>query len=89
MLSRESGATLSARREVEEAGRVFEEFCAGRPPSKIYREYIGSYQVGVEKMQPYLKRPLRRVRGWAKYEIIHAKGMIDWDKQHEDEFDGE
>lgn len=76
--------------EFEEDERVFDEFCAGRHASESYWGSIGSYYVGVEeKMQQYLKHPLRRVREWAQYEISNAKGMIAWDKQHEDEMDRE
>jgi hypothetical protein len=74
--------------EFEDDERMFNEFCVGRHASESYWGSIGSYFIGVEEqMQPYLKHPLRRVREWAQYEISNAKGMIAWDKRHEDEFD--
>lgn len=76
--------------EFEEDERTFNEFCAGRHAFETYWGSIGSYFVGVEeRMQPYLKHPLRRVRDWAQYEISNAKHTIAWDEQHENEFDRE
>jgi hypothetical protein len=48
----------------------------------------GRYFIGTEeKVAPYLKHPLRRIREWAQNEIDYAKFMIEWDRQLESERD--
>src|SRR6266540_1512765 len=47
-----------------------------------------SQYIGIEeKVSPYLKHPLRRIREWAQDEINYAKHNIEWFRQIENERD--
>ena len=72
--------------EFEEDDDVFGLFCAARHSNRHYYGGIARYFIGTEeRVAPYLKHPLRRIREWAQNEIDHAKDMIEWDRQIESE----
>ncbi|MCI0391568.1 MAG: hypothetical protein MOB07_22730 [Acidobacteria bacterium] len=74
--------------EFAEDDGVFGLFCAARHSNQIYVGGWERYFIGTEeKVAPYLKHPLRRIREWAQNEIDHAKFMIEWDRQLESERD--
>lgn len=72
--------------EFEEDDYVFGLFCAARHSNQIYVGGMERYFIGTEeRVSPYLKHPLRRIREWAQNEIDYAKFMIEWDRQLESE----
>ncbi len=73
--------------EFEDDDQVFNTFCLScHNNGQIYFGNIGRHFIGTEeKVVPYLKHPLRRIREWAQNEINYAKGRIDWGNQTESE----
>lgn len=70
----------------ENDDEVFRAFIGGRHGHETFFGPISAAFAGVEeRMQPYLRHPLRRVREWARYEIRHAQRMSAFDLR-DDEF---
>jgi hypothetical protein len=72
--------------EFEDDDAVFDLFRAALHSNRIYVGGMERYFIGTEeRVAPYLKHRLRRIREWARSEIEYAKFMIDWDRQTESE----
>jgi hypothetical protein len=74
--------------EFAEDDGVFGLFCAARHNNQIYVGGMERYFIDTEeRVAPYLKHALRRIREWAQKEIGYAKFMIGEDRQLESERD--
>jgi hypothetical protein len=70
----------------ENDDEVFRAFLLGRHTHETFFGPVSNVFADVaERMKPYLRHPLRRIREWARYEIRHAQQMSALDF-HDDEF---